>query len=359
MKRCAVKYRRFAAFGLLPFVLLISSRAAKPQSQQPASSPSEQISRDPRYPAHWWTPVSKAGAPSWEILPQEAGPGEVILSKRNELGLLSNFAATPFVYEEQRYASLEGFWQMMKYPEGPSDARAKFPGLEWKYTREQVAQLTSFEAKNAGTLADENMKKMGITWVTFAGKQFEYKPEQPGEQYRLIVAATWEKVRQNPEVRKVLLATGDLILKPDHHQGPNPPPAWRYYEILTQIRADLQKQDQLGSSPLLTFEDLQKNDSIEGSFSIVGYVIDVHKCPPCPEGAMCKPCLGDYIIMSDSLAENDRTLVKHLRIFTDKPEQFEAKKKYQFTVKVRGKAVKGQPLHDVDLSSYAALPNHS
>ena len=60
--------------------------------------------------------------------------GEVILSKRNELGLLSNFAATPFTFKGKRYASLEGFWQMMKYPEGPADPRAKFPGLEWKYT---------------------------------------------------------------------------------------------------------------------------------------------------------------------------------------------------------------------------------
>ena len=64
----------------------------------------------------------------------------------------------------------------------------------------------------------------------------------PGEHYRLIVAATWEKVRQNPEVKKVLLATGDLILRPDHHQEPNALAAWRYYEILSQIRADLQKQ---------------------------------------------------------------------------------------------------------------------
>jgi len=36
----------------------------------------------------------------------------------NELGLLSNFAPTPFVFHGQRYASVEGFWQMMKYPEG-------------------------------------------------------------------------------------------------------------------------------------------------------------------------------------------------------------------------------------------------
>src|SRR6266568_2119154 len=94
------------------------------------------------YPPHWWAPVSKAGAPAWEILPQEAGPGQVILCKRNELGLLSNFAATPFTFRGQRYASVEGFWQMMKYPESAQDPRAKFPGLTWAYTREQVAQLT-------------------------------------------------------------------------------------------------------------------------------------------------------------------------------------------------------------------------
>src|SRR6185295_9240596 len=120
----------------------------------------KQISRDARYPAHWWTPVSTAGKPEWEILPQAAGRGEVILSKRNELGLLSNFAPTPFIFRGQRYASLEGFWQMMLYPEGADDVRAKFPGLEWKYTREQVSQMTAFEAKAAGTLAEENMKKM-------------------------------------------------------------------------------------------------------------------------------------------------------------------------------------------------------
>ena len=201
----------------------------------------EQIQRDPRYPSHWWTPVIDPKKPDWEILPQDAGPGEVILSKRNELGLLSNFAPTPFVFHGKRYASLEGFWQMMKYPEGPSDPRSKFPGLEWKYTRDQVAQMVSFEANLAGALASENMEKMKITWVSFEGKRFEYKPIEPGEHYKLIVEATWEKVRQNPEVKKVLLSTGDLILKPDHHQEPNAPAAWRYFDILMQIRAQLRK----------------------------------------------------------------------------------------------------------------------
>src|SRR3954463_14575004 len=121
-----------------------------------------QLARDPRYPAHWFTPVIDPKKPDWEILPQEAGLGEVILSKRNELGLLSNFAPTPFIFHGKRYASLEGFWQMMEYPEGPDDPRAKFPGLEWKYTRDDVGRLTAFEAKKAGDLASANMKKMNI-----------------------------------------------------------------------------------------------------------------------------------------------------------------------------------------------------
>jgi len=198
--------------------------------------------RDPRYPAHWWTPVSEVGKPEWEILPQEAGPGEVILSKRNELGLLSNFAATPFSYRGKRYASLEGFWQMMLYPEGPKDPRATYPGVEWKYTREQVSQMTAFEAKSAGTLAEENMKRMAITWATFESKRFQYRSAVRGTHYRLILAATWAKLNQNPQVRKVLLATGDLILKPDHHGEPNAPPEWRYYELWMQIRQQLSKR---------------------------------------------------------------------------------------------------------------------
>src|SRR5215831_19090471 len=160
----------------------------------------QEIKRDPRYPAHWWTPVVDPKKPDWEILPQEAGPDEVILSKRNELGLLSNFAPTPFVFHGKRYASLEGFWQMMKYPEGADDPRAKFPGLQWKYKRDEVAQMTAFEAKAAGDLGSQNMNKMGIDWVTFEGKQFPYRPAKPGQHYDLIVEATRKKVRQNPKV---------------------------------------------------------------------------------------------------------------------------------------------------------------
>lgn len=223
---------------LIALVLLTGILAACESQELPGPPP---VARDPRYPAHWFEPINDPHKPAWKILPQEAGLGEVILSKRNELGLLSNFAATPFVFDERRYASLEGFWQMMLYPEDKNDPRAKFPGIGWRFTREQVGQMTGFEAKEAGTLAEENMKNMGIGWVTYAGKRFDYRPAEPGEHYWFIVQATRAKVEQNPEVKRVLLATGDLILKPDHHTEPNAPAAWKYYEILTQIRSELQK----------------------------------------------------------------------------------------------------------------------
>jgi predicted NAD-dependent protein-ADP-ribosyltransferase YbiA (DUF1768 family) len=191
------------------------------------------------YPAHWWTPVPEAQKASWEILPQAARPGEVILSKRNELGILSNFATTEFTFRGKRYASVEGFWQMMLYPEGPGDARAKAPGIVWPYTREQVAQMTAFEAKDAGTLAEENMRKIGIDWVTFEGKKIPYRSAVKGEHYRLIVEAMRAKLEQNPKVREILLATGNLILRPDHTTEPDEPPEWRYNEVWMEIRQQL------------------------------------------------------------------------------------------------------------------------
>ena len=202
-----------------------------------------------RYPSHWWAAVPREEARWWEILPQEAGEGEVIVSKRNELGLLSNFAPTPFVFRGRRYPSLEGLWQMMKYPEGPADPRAMFPGINWEHTREEVSQMVGPEAKAAGDLGSENMRAIGIDWVTFDGRRMKYRGAGKGEHYELIVAALREKVRQNPKVREVLLSTGDLVLRPDHHQDPDAPPAWRYCETLMEIREELRGSEAGRSRP--------------------------------------------------------------------------------------------------------------
>ncbi len=244
MRKCFVVMFIAAATCATTISRAPQANAAGDQNATEAKEDGKQALRDGKYPARWWAAVPKEGAPDWEILPQEAGPGEVILSKRQpDLGLLSNFAATPFEFHGKKYASLEGFWQMMKFPEGPDDPRAQFAGLNWPFTREQVANMTSFDAKHAGDIGSESMKKMGIDWVTFEGWQIKYRPAEPGEHYHLIVAATRAKVKQNPDVKAALLATGDLVLKPDHHQEANSPAAWRYYDILMDIRRQLQKEN--------------------------------------------------------------------------------------------------------------------
>lgn len=194
-----------------------------------------------QYPAHWWTPVNDADKPDWEILPQAAKPGEVILSKRNELGILSNFASTTFIFRGVHYASMEGFWQMMLYPEGPNDARARASFLSWPHRREEVAQMTAFEAKAAGDIGEANMRKLGIDWVTFDGHRMLYRSMTKGEHYRLTVEAMRAKLAQNPKVREILLSTGNLILLPDHKQEANAPPEWAYFKIWMDIRSELQR----------------------------------------------------------------------------------------------------------------------
>ncbi len=238
---------RRLGFLVLAVAWTVFAAAARPP-RAAIPSAAEFLAARANYPAHWWAPVPQEGAPDWEILPQAAGPGEVIVSKRHELGLLSNFAATPFTFRGRRYASLEGFWQMMLYPEGPGDPRASFPGVAWAFTRDSVARMTAFEAKSAGALAERNMRTMDIGWASFEGRRFAYRSARPGRHYRLIVAAMHEKLRQNPAVRDALLATGDLVLRPDHQPEPDAPPEWRYCEIWTRIRDELRRGRRAGSA---------------------------------------------------------------------------------------------------------------
>ncbi|OGQ18577.1 MAG: hypothetical protein A3B70_05170 [Deltaproteobacteria bacterium RIFCSPHIGHO2_02_FULL_40_11] len=194
------------------------------------------------YPKAWWEPFPKDKAASWEILPQEAKEedNEVILSKRTELGIFSNFANTPFDLDNTPYASVEGLWQSLKYPDSddPKDPRH---ALTWIYTRAAVRNLYGFEAKKAGNNTKENYTKLGISWVSYKGRRMEYKGKDQAIHYRLIKRAILAKILQNKNARDLLLQTGNLKLRPDHIQDKDVPPAYRYYDILMDIRTKLQR----------------------------------------------------------------------------------------------------------------------
>lgn len=188
------------------------------------------------FPAHWWQAIIDPEAPEWEILPQAAAPGQVILSKRNELGLLSNLAATPFTMDGTPFASVESLWQMTKLPENPQDARAQ---IQWPCTREDLRQLSGLPAKRLGDQISVLMKENGIAWVSYQENQMPYPETAPGPFYRLIRRAMREKALQNPAVLEVLCKTGDLILRPDHHVPGPLSPAHRYDEIWMELRKEL------------------------------------------------------------------------------------------------------------------------
>ena len=191
------------------------------------------------YPKNWWVWIDPTSAPSWEILPQEAKAGEVILSKRTELGVFSNFALAPFCLDNSCYRSIEGFWQMMKYPEGINDFRNSF---EYPFDRKYVSQLWGKKAKEAGKVANRIMKENGFNLISYSEEFFDYKDMADGSDfhYQIIFRAIREKVIQNEPIKKLLLKTGNLILRPDHYQGARPQ-SYYYHDILMLIREELRE----------------------------------------------------------------------------------------------------------------------
>lgn len=234
------------AGGLISVLMLGScqgSSASKPVPEIPAAD-----EKFAGYPAEWWAPVDPATAPSWEILPQSAAPkpGDnpmaVVLSKRTELGVFSNFANTPIEFEGLHFESIEGLWQSMKYPEDETvwaaDPRRK-AAVSWPHTRAEVAMMSDRDAKRAGDEANALMKQLGITWVTFKGEKIEYKTTGAARHYEIIRAAMRAKVDQHPDVKTLLLKTAPLKLLSDHVQDPASPPAYFHAEIYMKIRDEL------------------------------------------------------------------------------------------------------------------------
>lgn len=218
------------------------SLEGKKNTAQPKTAEQAEDWRAP-YPAHWWEFVDPVKSKGWEILPQEAGYKEVILSKRNELGILSNFANTSFVFKGECFRTLESYWQMMKYPENEADPRSQWTD-SWIYTREQVKNLTGSQAKSAGNYANRLMEKNNANWVTFQGERLTFSQSTPGRHYELIWLAFFEKLRQNPKVQQILLQTGDLSLRPDHGISDRAPREWNYHLLWMDVR-ELLKQGQI------------------------------------------------------------------------------------------------------------------
>lgn len=198
-----------------------------------------------QYPENWFKPVPETERQSWEILPQDAKEGEVILSKRTELGIFSNLSEAHFSYDGESYASIESLWQMMKYPDpsDKNDERNQYQN-EYPFKRDEVKKLVGFDCKKAGDAANTVMKSHAINWISYKTKKFNYKDMQEGSDYhyQIISKAIEAKVFQNEAIKNLLIQTGNLKLRPDHKIDPNSPKAYFYFDILMNIREKLLKK---------------------------------------------------------------------------------------------------------------------
>lgn len=192
------------------------------------------------YPSEWFKEVPRSEAQDWEILPQDAKSHEVILSKRTELGIFSNFAATPITFEGIKFSSIEGLWQSLKYPDLTleNDLRRKILG--WPLTREEVQKLVGFEAKTAGNLANKIYKENDLKEINWGNHFFDYNDLGSGSAYHysLIKRVLRAKLDQTEGLWDLLLKTKCLILLSDHKMGENLPPSYYYNKIFMELRSE-------------------------------------------------------------------------------------------------------------------------
>jgi hypothetical protein len=105
--------------------------------------------------------------------------------------------------------------------------------------------------------------------------------------------------------------------------------------------------------PQVRIADLEKNsaDTVE----LKAFVLDVYHCPPCPPGAICKPCIENNISVVEDKPDDITKipLEKRVRIFISNQKEFEMGKHYLFVVTFRNK--KSSPKDNLTLISFRGL----
>jgi predicted NAD-dependent protein-ADP-ribosyltransferase YbiA (DUF1768 family) len=132
---------------------------------------------------------------------------------------LSNFAERPFTLDGRTYASVEAFYQGLKWPDAAK--------------RAEVAVLTGKEAKFSAREAPKSQ--------TFEYEGQTYKLGSP-EHHQLIKRAIRESLEQNPAIMKEFLETSPRPIEHKTGRRENPRSAFpgsTFTRILTELRTEL------------------------------------------------------------------------------------------------------------------------
>ena len=107
----------------------------------------------------------------------------------------------------------------------------------------------------------------------------------------------------------------------------------------------------MGLNNLYSIEEINKKEINYGTYHTVGYVVKIYECPACPEGALCKPCMVDNIVISHEKKELEvySPGEKDLIVFVDDPKSFKLGKKYLFLIKILDVKTTDQSANNVKL----------
>ena len=140
--------------------------------------------------------------------------------------LISNFAHTPFDLDGQGYASVEAFWQGLKFPE--------------QSRRQEIAPLHGQEARRAGFDASE------ASTIEYGGQVVRVGTI---DHWRLMAAACWAKFSQHERAKQALLGTGERPLVHQTRRDSRTIPGVIMADIWMKVRRGLVKRTALEDDP--------------------------------------------------------------------------------------------------------------
>ncbi|MFP2931026.1 hypothetical protein ACLESO_38705, partial [Pyxidicoccus sp. 3LG] len=106
---------------------------------------------------------------------------------------------------------------------------------------------------------------------------------------------------------------------------------------------------------VLSIQQLRRLKPASGTHVIEGYVTRVAPCPPCPKGAVCKPCLGEHVVVSDGQkapGSYDQLGAGDVIVFVPRSalmRRLEVGQKHRLTVLIRPMQSTALPINDVEL----------
>ena len=93
-------------------------------------------------------------------------------------------------------------------------------------------------------------------------------------------------------------------------------------------------------------------DVHQGRHVVEGFVASVYACPPCPPNADCKPCIGDFVVLTEDKSAGgvpDPRSDRVMRVFVENPRAFETGLRYRVMLRLRGPADPARRIDDAVL----------